>query len=57
MTTRRKPSVPISGVVYGEIIYWLTVVSSFVVLLGTIVSFIEAESLVSSSIGSTQDSF
>ena len=49
MTTRRKPSVPISGVVYGEIIYWLTVVSSFVVLLGTIVSFIEAESLVSSS--------
>ena len=35
--------------VYGEIIYWLTVGSSFVVLLGTIISFIETQSLVSSA--------
>ena len=35
--------------VYGEIIYWLTVGSSFVVLLGTIISFIETQSFVSSA--------
>ena len=49
MRDPRKHPVPISGVVYGEIIYWLTVGSSFVVLLGTIVSFIESKSLVSSA--------
>lgn len=49
MRTHRKPSVPISGVVYGEIIYWLTIASSFVVLLGTTISFIEDNSLVSST--------
>ena len=48
MRDPRKHPVPISGVVYGEIIYWLTVGSSFVVLLGTI-SFIETQSLVSSA--------
>ena len=49
MRDPRKHPVPISGVVYGEIIYWLTVGSSFVVLLGTIISFIETQSLVSSA--------
>ena len=49
MRDPRKHPVPISGVVYGEIIYWLTVSSSFVVLLGTIISFIETQSLVSSA--------
>ena len=49
MRDPRKHAVPISGVVYGEIIYWLTVGSSFVVLLGTIISFIETQSLVSSA--------
>ena len=49
MRDPRKHPVPISGVVYGEIIYWLTVGSSFVVLLGTIISFIENQSLVSST--------
>jgi hypothetical protein len=49
MRNPKKHPVPISGVVYGEIIYWLTVGSSFVVLLGTIISFIETQSLVSST--------
>ena len=49
MRDPKKHPVPISGVVYGEIIYWLTVGSSFVVLLGTIISFLETKSLVSSS--------
>lgn len=49
MRDPRKHPVPISGVVYGEIIYWLTVCSSFVVLLGTITSFVETQSLVSSA--------
>ena len=46
MTTKKKPPIPISGVVYGEIIYWCTCVSALVVLFGTIKSFLEADSTV-----------
>lgn len=42
---KRKPPVPISGVVYGEIIYWCTCLSALLVVGGTITSFLEAESL------------
>ena len=43
MSTRRKPTVPISGVIYGEIIYWITCMSALVVLIGTIKSFMETD--------------
>ena len=40
----QKSLIPISGVIYGQTIYWLTLLSSFLVLFGTIVSFIEKDS-------------
>ena len=49
MPTKRKPPIPVSGVVYGEIIYWGTCISALLVLVGTILSFLETGSLVSVS--------
>ena len=49
MPTRRKPPIPVSGVVYGEIIYWGTCISALLVIVGTIRSFLETGSLVSAS--------
>ena len=46
MPTKRKPPIPVSGVVYGEIIYWGTCISALLVLVGTILSFLETGSLV-----------
>ena len=43
MNKQKKPPIPISGVVYGEIIYWCTCVSALVVLFGTIKSFLEVD--------------
>ena len=43
MNKKKKPPIPISGVVYGEIIYWCTCVSALVVLFGTIKSFLEVD--------------
>ena len=42
---KRKPPIPISGVVYGEIIYWCTCLSALLVVFGTITSFLETESI------------
>ena len=44
MNIYKKSLIPISGVVYGQIIYWLTLISSLCVLLGTVVSFLENNS-------------
>ena len=44
MRLYQKSLIPISGVIYGQTIYWLTLMSSFLVLLGTIVSFVEKDS-------------
>ena len=46
MRLYQKSLIPISGVIFGQTIYWLTVLSSFLVLLGTIVSFLEKDSLI-----------
>jgi hypothetical protein len=40
----QKSLIPISGVIYGQTIYWLTLLSSCLVLLGTIISFLEKDS-------------
>ena len=42
---KRKPPVPIFGVLYGEIIYWCTCLSALLVVGGTITSFLEVESV------------
>ena len=35
-----KPEVPKSGVVYGDIIYWITIVATVIVIIGSIVTFV-----------------
>ena len=42
---KRRPPVPISGVVYGEIIYWCTCLSALLVVGGTIRCFLETDSV------------
>lgn len=44
MLTQKKPPIPISGVMYGEFIYWCTCISAIIVVFGTIKSFLEGSS-------------
>lgn len=44
MLTQKKPPIPISGVIYGEFIYWCTCISAIIVVFGTIKSFLEGSS-------------
>ena len=44
MRLYQKSLIPISGVIYGQTIYWLTFLSSSLVLIGTVVSFLEKDS-------------
>jgi len=41
-----KPVVPMAGVVYGDIIYWGTIVATFQVLIGSIVTFVTTENFI-----------
>lgn len=34
-----KPVIPAAGVVYGDIIYWCTIVATIMVLIGSVVTF------------------
>ncbi len=43
MAKFKKSLIPISGVVYGEIIYWSTIFSSIIVLIGMVLSLLEKE--------------
>ena len=49
MRLYQKSLIPISGVIFGQTIYWLTIFSSFLVILGTIISFVEKDSLIPTS--------
>ena len=44
MSTQKKPPIPISGVIYGEFIYWCTCISAIIVVFGTVQSFLEGSS-------------
>ena len=44
MPSQKKPPIPISGVIYGEFIYWCTCISAIIVVFGTIKSFVEGSS-------------
>lgn len=35
-----RPVVPLAGVVYGDIIYWITIVATIVVIIGSIITFV-----------------
>ena len=49
MCIYKKPVIPLSGLVYGQIIYWITLLSSFLVVIGTAVSFLEEKSPIPAS--------
>ena len=44
MPIQKKPPIPISGVIYGEFIYWCTCISAIIVVFGTVKSFVEGSS-------------
>ena len=49
MRIYKKSLIPLSGVIYGQIIYWITLLSSFLVVIGTVVSFLEEKSPIPAS--------
>ena len=49
MRINKKFLIPLSGLIYGQIIYWITLLSSFLVVIGTLVSFLEEKSPVPAS--------
>ena len=42
----KRTLIPISGVVYGDIIYWATIFASVMVLVGTVETFITDENFI-----------
>lgn len=44
-----KPVVPLAGIVYGDTIYWATIIGAVVTVLGQIVSFVSKNNYVSTS--------
>ncbi|MCI0506954.1 MAG: hypothetical protein L0Z73_12705 [Gammaproteobacteria bacterium] len=41
-----KPEVPLSGIIYGDIIYWGTIIATLVVIAGSIMSFVSRRSYI-----------
>jgi len=35
-----KPAIPLAGVIYGDLIYWLTILATVVVICGSVLTFI-----------------
>ena len=35
-----KPVAPFAGIVYGDLVYWITIVATFVVLAGSVITFV-----------------
>ena len=46
---RKNVPVPGSAVAYGETVYWITIISAFLVLVGTVQSFIDTPQILSPS--------
>lgn len=40
MSEHDRPKAPVAGIVYGEIIYWGTVLSAVIALIGSVVNFV-----------------
>ncbi len=47
--TEQRPEVPLSGVVYGDIIYWGTIASALIALVGQILAFVTRSNYISPS--------
>jgi len=46
MNTEVRPKPPLSGLVYGEIVYWGTLIGSFVSIIGAVISFVTKRNFV-----------
>lgn len=46
----KRPEIPFSGVVYGDTIYWGTIASAIIAVIGQIISFLTPDSAISPSI-------
>lgn len=44
-----KPVVPLAGIVYGDTIYWGTIIGTVLTLLGQVISFVGAKNYVAAS--------
>ena len=40
MAEETRPKIPLSGIVYGEIIYWGTIIGSVIVIVGCVIAFL-----------------
>lgn len=49
MSEEEKPKPPLSGVVYGELIYWIVLAGAVIVVLGSVVAFITQDNFASAS--------
>ena len=46
----KRPEIPVSGIVYGDTIYWGTIASAIIAVIGQIVTFLTPGSAISPSI-------
>ena len=40
MSEEEKPKPALSGVIYGELIYWIVLTGSVIVVLGSVIAFV-----------------
>ncbi|WP_455202235.1 hypothetical protein [Kaarinaea lacus] len=44
-----KPLAPIAGIVYGDLVYWITIAATFMVLAGSIITFVTTNNYIDPS--------
>ncbi len=47
--TDDKPVVPLAGIVYGDTIYWCTIVGAILTVVGQVISFVSTNNYISTS--------
>ena len=41
--TNTRPEIPVAGIIYGEIVYWLTIVGSVIAIVGSTIAMFGAD--------------
>ena len=41
-----KPKIPRAGIIYGDTVYWITIVSAFIVLAGSVLTFVTTDNYI-----------
>ena len=41
--TNNRPEIPLSGIIYGEVVYWLTIVGSIIATIGATIAMFGAD--------------